>query len=66
MGARDVAKSNGSERVSEMVENEKNEISTDISAKELEQLYDEIDAEIERNGLPAEDELKAEIEKLKG
>ena len=49
-----------------MVENEMNEISTDISAKELEQLYDEIDAEIERNGLSAEDELKAEIEKLKG
>jgi len=49
-----------------MVENEMNEISTDISAKELEQLYDEIDAEIERNGLPAEDELKAEMEKLKG
>jgi hypothetical protein len=37
---------------------------SDISVKELEQLYDEIDADIKKNGLPTEDELGAEIEEL--
>jgi hypothetical protein len=36
----------------------------DIRLGELEQLYDEIDAEIRMNGLPTEKKLAAEIEEL--
>jgi hypothetical protein len=36
----------------------------DISKEGLEQLYDEIDAEIKKNGLPTEKELRAEIAEL--
>lgn len=35
-----------------------------ISARELEQLHDETDAEIKKSGLPTEEQLKAEIEEL--
>jgi hypothetical protein len=37
---------------------------SDISVKELEQLYDEIDAGIKENGLPTEEELRAEIKEM--
>jgi hypothetical protein len=43
---------------------EKGKPATDISARELEQLYDEIDAEIKKSGLPTEKKLAAEIEEL--
>ena len=36
---------------------------SDISPEELERLYDEIDADIKKNGLPTDEELMAEIEK---
>lgn len=36
----------------------------EISVAELEQLYDKIDAEIKKNGLPTEEELQKEIEAL--
>jgi hypothetical protein len=36
----------------------------DINAKELEQLYDEVDAEIKKSGLPTEKKLVAEIEEM--
>ena len=35
-----------------------------IGPMELEQLYDEIDAEIQKSGLPSEEELRAEVEEL--
>ena len=37
---------------------------SDISPEELERLYDEIDAEIKKNGLPSEEEFSAEVERL--
>lgn len=39
-------------------------MSDEINDEELEQLYDEIDAAIRKNGLPTEEELRAEIEGL--
>jgi hypothetical protein len=38
---------------------------SDLSTKELEQLYDEIDAEVKKGGLPTEEELRAEEEELR-
>ncbi len=37
---------------------------SDLSAEELEQIYDQVDADIKKNGLPTEEELRAEIQKL--
>ena len=36
----------------------------DISPKELEGLYNKIDAEIAKRGLPSDEELRREIERL--
>ncbi len=36
----------------------------DISPEELKQLFDEIDAEIQKNGLPTEQQLQAEVREL--
>jgi len=37
---------------------------TNISDSELEAIQDQVDAEIERHGLPTDDELLLEVEKL--
>ena len=37
---------------------------TDLTDQELEQLYDEIDREIAEKGLPTDEEIFAEIERL--
>jgi len=39
-------------------------MSDDISDEELEELYDKIDAEIAERGLPSDEELRREIERL--
>ena len=38
----------------------------DISPEELEALYNKIDAEIAERGLPSDEELRREIERLNG
>lgn len=36
----------------------------DLSVAEVEQIHDKVDGEIKKNGMPTEEDLKKEIEKM--
>lgn len=54
----------GAVRLLNRLQHLKEWVMSDITPKESEELYDELDADMKKNGLPNEEELRPEIEEL--